>query len=55
MKNDQSFKIFIVEDDKWYGSMLQHYLSLNPEYEIKRFESPNDLIIPFPIMMVLKS
>jgi two-component system, NtrC family, response regulator AtoC len=42
MKNDQSFKIFIVEDDKWYGSMLQHYLSLNPEYEIKRFESPND-------------
>jgi two-component system response regulator AtoC len=42
MKNDHSFKIFIVEDDKWYGSMLQHYLSLNPEYEIKRFESATD-------------
>ncbi len=41
MKN-QAFKVFIVEDDTWYGSMLQHYLSLNPEYEIKRFESPND-------------
>ena len=42
MKNHQSFKIFIVEDDVWYGSMLQHYLSLNPEYEVKRFESPRD-------------
>jgi len=42
MKNHQSFKVFIVEDDVWYGSMLQHYLGLNPEYEIKRFESPRD-------------
>jgi len=42
MKNNQSFKVFIVEDDMWYGSMLEHYLSLNPEYEVKRFESPVD-------------
>ncbi len=42
MKNNQSFKVFIVEDDMWYGSMLEHYLSLNPEYEVKRFESPGD-------------
>src|ERR1700749_988960 len=42
MKNHQSFKVFIVEDDVWYGSMLQHYLSLNPEYEVKRFETPGD-------------
>lgn len=42
MKNHQSFKIFILEDDAWYGSMLEHYLSLNPEYEVKRFESPRD-------------
>jgi two-component system response regulator AtoC len=42
MKNPQSFKIFVVEDDVWYGSMLEHYLSLNPEYEVKRFESPTD-------------
>ena len=34
MKNHHSFKVFIVEDDVWYGSMLQHYLSLNPEYEV---------------------
>ncbi|HTQ29124.1 MAG TPA: sigma-54 dependent transcriptional regulator [Puia sp.] len=42
MKNHQAFKVFIVEDDTWYGSMLEHYLSLNPEYEVKRFESPRD-------------
>ena len=42
MKNHHSFKVFIVEDDVWYGSMLQHYLSLNPEYEVKRFEYPRD-------------
>jgi two-component system, NtrC family, response regulator AtoC len=42
MKNLQAFKIFIVEDDVWYGSMLEHYLSLNPEYEVRRFESPTD-------------
>ncbi len=28
------FKIFIVEDDKWYGGLLHHYLSQNPDYEI---------------------
>jgi two-component system, NtrC family, response regulator AtoC len=42
MKNHQPFKVFIVEDDTWYGSMLEHYLSLNPEYEVKRFESARD-------------
>ncbi|MEO5681826.1 MAG: sigma-54 dependent transcriptional regulator [Chitinophagaceae bacterium] len=39
MKNRAAFKIFILEDDVWYGSMLQHYLSLNPDYEVKRFEN----------------
>ena len=39
MKNRSAFKIFILEDDVWYGSMLQHYLSLNPDYEVKRFEN----------------
>ncbi len=38
MKKD-ALKIFILEDDVWYGSMLFHYLSLNPEYEVKRFDS----------------
>jgi len=39
MKNRSAFKIFILEDDAWYGSMLQHYLSLNPDYEVRRFEN----------------
>jgi two-component system, NtrC family, response regulator AtoC len=42
MKNQNSLKIFILEDDAWYGSMLQHYLSLNPDYEVKRFDSSKD-------------
>ena len=39
MNNRSAFRIFILEDDVWYGSMLQHYLSLNPDYEVKRFEN----------------
>lgn len=39
MKNPNSLKIFILEDDTWYGSMLHHYLSLNPDYEVRRFEN----------------
>ncbi len=39
MKNRSAFKIFILEDDVWYGSMLQHYLALNPDYDVRRFDS----------------
>lgn len=28
------FKIFIVEDDPWYGEILQYHLGLNPDYEV---------------------
>lgn len=42
MKNQNSLKIFILEDDTWYGSMLQHYLSLNPDYDVTRFESSRE-------------
>jgi two-component system response regulator AtoC len=42
MKNHKSFKIFIVEDDAWYGNMLQHYLSLNADYEVSFFETPGE-------------
>jgi DNA-binding NtrC family response regulator len=37
-----SFKIFILDDDVWYGSMIYHYLSLNPDYEVRRFDSAKD-------------
>lgn len=39
-----SFKIFIVEDDKWYGELLHHHLSLNPEYEVEIFGSGQDCL-----------
>jgi two-component system response regulator AtoC len=42
MKNQHPLKIFILEDDVWYGSMLQHYLSLNPDYEVQRFHNCKD-------------
>src|SRR3954465_13056645 len=38
MKDQKTLKVFILEDDTFYGSMLQHHLSLNPDYEVKRFE-----------------
>lgn len=38
------FKIFIVEYDKWYGELLQHHLSLNPEYEVEIFDSGNECL-----------
>ncbi len=40
MKNKTGpFKIFIVEDDPWYGKMLRYHLSLNPDYEVHLFEN----------------
>ena len=42
MKNINNLKIFILEDDVMYGSILQHYLSLNPDFEVKRFENSKD-------------
>lgn len=39
MKPLKPLKIFILEDDLWYGTMLEHYLSLNPDYQVYRFES----------------
>ncbi|MBN7815321.1 sigma-54-dependent transcriptional regulator [Algoriphagus pacificus] len=33
------FKIFIVEDDPWYGQILEYHLSLNPDYEVHLFST----------------
>ena len=32
-----SFKIFVVEDDEWYGELLVHRLSQNPNHSVRRF------------------
>lgn len=36
------FKIFIVEDDPWYGQLLRYHLSLNPDYDVHIFTDGND-------------
>jgi two-component system response regulator AtoC len=38
------FKIFIVEDDPWYGELLKYHLSLNPEYDVTVFELGKDCL-----------
>ncbi|HEY4650618.1 MAG TPA: sigma-54 dependent transcriptional regulator [Pontibacter sp.] len=41
MKNSP-FKIFILDDDVWYSELLEYHLSLNPDYELKKFHSAQD-------------
>lgn len=38
------FKIFIVEDDEFYGEMLKHHLLKNPDYEVELFLTGSDCI-----------
>lgn len=33
------FKIYIVDDDPWYGEILEYYLAMNPDYAITRFST----------------
>ena len=44
METMNSFSIFIVEDDKFYGEYLKHYLSSNPDYEIQLFLTGKEFI-----------
>jgi DNA-binding NtrC family response regulator len=39
-----SYKIFIVEDDLWYGEVLEYQLSLNPDYEVSRFTTGKECL-----------
>ena len=38
------YRIFIVEDDPWYGQLLVHHLSLNPDYSVQLFEKARDFL-----------
>lgn len=38
------FKVFIVEDDEFYGELLEYHLILNPDIEIERFINGNDFL-----------
>ncbi len=39
-----AFKIFVVEDDEFYGEMLKHHLLKNPDYEVELFLNGNDCV-----------
>jgi two-component system, NtrC family, response regulator AtoC len=38
------YKIYIVEDDPWYGEILEYHLSLNPDFLITRFTNGKDFL-----------
>ena len=38
------YKIFIVEDDDWYGEILQYHLNLNPDYKVSLFKSGKECL-----------
>ncbi len=40
----EQFKIFIVEDDPWYGEILGYHLSLNPDHEIYRYTTGKECL-----------
>ncbi len=42
--NGRPLQIFVVEDDLWYGELLTHHLSLNPDNKVRRFESAAELL-----------
>lgn len=39
-----SFKIFVVEDDPFYGEMLKYHISLNPDYIVEKFETGRECL-----------
>ncbi|MGB3800628.1 MAG: sigma-54 dependent transcriptional regulator [Lewinella sp.] len=39
-----SFKIFVVEDDPFYGKLLKHHLSLNPDFDVELFTSGKECL-----------
>ncbi len=41
---ENTFKIFVVEDDVWYGEILEYHLSLNPDLIIKKFTTGKDVL-----------
>lgn len=42
--SDQSFKVFVVEDNDWYNRLLVHNISLNPDYFVESFLNGQDCI-----------
>lgn len=39
-----NFRIFIVEDDPWYGELLKYHISHNPDYDVHLFRSGKECL-----------
>lgn len=44
MTPDKNFTVFVLDDETWYGTLLQHHLSQNPEFNVERFETAGALL-----------
>jgi DNA-binding NtrC family response regulator len=42
--NQEPISIYIVEDDAVYSKVLAHFLSLNPDFRIKKFDSAKEFL-----------
>lgn len=40
----EAYKIFIVEDDPWYGEVLSYHLSMNPDYVVSTFTTAKECL-----------
>jgi two-component system, NtrC family, response regulator AtoC len=40
-----SFKIFVCEDDTWYADFLVYQIELNPDFEVKKFNTGKELLL----------
>lgn len=44
LSNSNEYSIMIVEDDPWYGKVLEYHLSLNPDYKVTRYLTGNECL-----------
>jgi len=44
MEESSALKIFVVEDNEWYRKLLVHTVSLNPDHEVRAFETAKDFL-----------
>jgi two-component system, NtrC family, response regulator AtoC len=39
-----TYNIYMVEDDPWYGEILSYHLGLNPDFKVTRFQTAKDFL-----------
>lgn len=44
LSNSNEYSIMIVEDDPWYGKVLEYHLNLNPDYKVSRYLTGNECL-----------